>query len=387
MPVEILRPNADGDLVQLYVYPGGGAHSSKLSEVLPDYDATYVHRYGGTTSTSYDSYQLTDLGVSNIVITNVRVVAIVRRDAMNPGGTYPTTVGLGVRINGLNYYSNDSFSSNSYITIVRDFAINPNTGSAWTVAGVNSLQAFLGIGFYNMAYWQGGLISARCTQLYVEVTYAAPPSVTTLPATSVAVTSATLEGLLDSDGGLLSNCRFEWGLDTNYGFITPTQQKSTGQTFSQVIAGLEPGATYHFRALATNANGTGYGSDQSFTTPVVLPAVATEQATDIGVSSANLQGILTDDGGQDCDSSFEWGLTAGYGNDTPWQSGRRSPADFVQPIAGLTEDTEYHFKARSRNSAGVASGTNMTFRTSQETFESPCALLDPSLRLLLEEDS
>ena len=98
MPGEILRPNADGDLVQLYMYPGGGTHSSKISEVVPDDDATYVTRYGGTTSTSYDSYQLTDLGVSGVNITNVRVVARVRRIAQNPGGTYPTTIGLGIRI-------------------------------------------------------------------------------------------------------------------------------------------------------------------------------------------------------------------------------------------------------------------------------------------------
>ena len=108
MPVEILRPNADGDLVQLYMYPGGGTHSSKISEVVPDDDATYVTRYGGTTSTSYDSYQLSDLGVSGVNITNVRVVARVRRIAQNPGGTYPTTIGLGIRIGGLNYYANDS---------------------------------------------------------------------------------------------------------------------------------------------------------------------------------------------------------------------------------------------------------------------------------------
>ncbi|MBI2849768.1 MAG: fibronectin type III domain-containing protein [Chloroflexi bacterium] len=387
MPVEILRPNANGDLVQLYVYPSDGIHWNKLSELVADYDASYIHRYGGTTGTNYDSYQLADLSLSNIVITNVRVVAIVRREAMNPGGTYPTTVGLGVRINGLNYYSNDSFSSNSYITIVRDFPANPNTGGAWTVAAVNAMQAFLGIGFYNMAYWQGGLISARCTQLYVEVTYAAPPSVSTLPATNVAITSATLNGLLDSDGGLLSDCRFEWGPDTNYGFVTPTVQRSTGQSFAQAITGLQPGATYHFRAVASNANGTSYGSDQSFATPAVLPAVDTEQASDIGLSEATLQGSLTDDGGQDSDCRFEWGLTPNYGNETPWQSGRRSVVGFVQPIASLKADTFYHFRALARNSAGVAAGANMTFRTLKEVVEAPSAVLDPSLKMLLEEEA
>ncbi len=386
MPVEILRPNAVGEVNGLYVYPSGD-HWSRISEVVPDDDATYVHRYGGTTGTSYESYHLAELPVGNAVITNVRVVARVRRIAMNSGGTYPTTIGLGVRISGLNYFSNYSTSSNSYVTIARDFATNPNTGSAWTVASVNALQAFLALGFYNMALWQGGLISGRCTQLYVEVTYAAPPSVTTAPATDIEVTSARLNGMLDSDGGMPSSCGFEWGLDTLYGNLTPTELKTTGQAFSQVISGLQPGVTYHFRALATNTNGTSFGSDQSFTTPAVLPAVTTVEPTDIGLSTATLHGVLTDDGGQDCDCSFDWGLTASYGNETPWQSGRRSVGAFAQPIASLEADAFYHFRARARNSAGLATGSNITFRTLKETIEPPPAVLDPSLRMLLEEDA
>jgi len=387
MPVEILRPNANGDLVQLYVYPSDGIHWNKVSDLVPDDDATYVHRYGGTTSTSYDSYHLADLGVSGVVITNVRVVARVRRIAMNPSGTYPTTIGLGVRIGGLNYYSNYGVSSNSYVTIAKDFATNPNTGLSWTVADINALQAFLGMAFINMALWQGGLISGRCTQLYVEITYLAPPSVTTEPPTNIGATSATLHGMLDSDGGLPSDCGFEWGLDTGYGSISPTEQKSTGETFSQIIDGLQPNVTYHFRAFATNPYGTSYGSDLSFTTTAVLPAVATVSATDIRVSKATLNGVLTDDGGEPCDSGFEWGLTAGYGNETPWQSDKHLGDAFVQPIASLEADTVYHFRARARNSAGLASGADMTFRTLKETIEVPRSVVDPSLKLLLEEET
>lgn len=387
MPVETLRPNANGDLVQLYVYPSDGIHWNKVSDVVPDDDASYVHRYGGTTGTSYDSYQLTDPVAGIAVITNVRVVARVRRIAMNPSGTYHTTIGLGLRINGANYYSNYNTSSNSYVTIAKDFATNPNTGSAWTVADVNALQAFLGLGFYNMALWQGGLISGRCTQLYVEVTYAGSPSVTTEPATNVGATSANLKGLLDSDGGLPSDCGFEWGLDTGYGNITPTEQKTTGDAFSQLISGLQANTTYHFRAIATNLYGTSYGSDRSFTTAAVLPAVATTQATDIKVSEATLHGVLTDDGGEPCDSGFEYGLTAAYGNETPWQSGKHTGDTFVQPVASLEADTVYHFRARARNSAGIASGTDMTFRTSKEAVEVPHSLVDPSLELLLEEET
>ena len=386
MPVETIRPNTNGDLAQLYVYPGG-AHWDKVSDVVPDDDATYVHRYGGTTGTSYDSYHLADLVASGIVITSVRVVARVRRQAMNPSGTRSTTIGLGLRVSGLNYYSNYGTSSNSYVTIARNFATNPNTGLAWTVSDINALQAFLGLGFYNLALWQGGLISGRCTQLYVEVTYLSLPSVTTISPANVEATSATLNGILDSDGGLLSNCGFEWGLDTGYGSVTPTEPKSTGENFSQVLDSLQPNTTYHYRAFATNSYGTSYGFDQSFTTPSILPVVDTLSAIDIDVSKATLRGILLNDGGQACDCSFEWGLTSGYGNETSWQGGKGAGDAFAQMIAGLESDTTYHFRARARNTAGLVTGLNLTFRTLKETVEVPRSLIDPSLNLLLEEET
>jgi len=92
------------------------------------------------------------------------------------------------------------------------------------------------------------------------------PSVTTDPATSVEKETATLNGKLDDDGGEPCQCGFEWGM----GFTTPTESKVTGETFSQVIGGLNPGTEYHFRAFATNSAGTGYGDDMTFSTQPVI---------------------------------------------------------------------------------------------------------------------
>lgn len=77
---------------------------------------------------------------------------------------------------------------------------------------------------------------------------------------------ATLNGTLVDDGGEACNCGFEWGETTAYGNTTPTQSRTTGQTFAQGITGLLDGIVYHFRAFATNSAGTAYGADRTFTT-------------------------------------------------------------------------------------------------------------------------
>ncbi|MBA7678007.1 hypothetical protein ES703_86274 [subsurface metagenome] len=105
-------------------------------------------------------------------------------------------------------------------------------------------------------------------KLHIE--YYALPVVQTNPATGVAAVLATPNGTLDDDIGEACECGFEWGLDTDYGVITPTETKTTGETFSQVIGGLIPNTVYHFRAFATNSFGTGYGDDETFTTALVI---------------------------------------------------------------------------------------------------------------------
>ncbi|MBA7622252.1 hypothetical protein ES703_29626 [subsurface metagenome] len=96
------------------------------------------------------------------------------------------------------------------------------------------------------------------------------PTVTTDPATGRGAIAATINGILNQDGGEACECGFEWGLDTGYGTTTPPQSKTSGETFSQVIGGLQPGTTYHFRAFATNSVGTSHGADRTFTTALII---------------------------------------------------------------------------------------------------------------------
>lgn len=367
MPTVILAPNAAGDRQEWNLL--AGAASQWQACLTNDGDTSYS---GG--NWPYDEmtslFHLDSLPGGVGAITNVVVHVICRRTNSSLANVRPCIkTGSGEVYSGSNFFSNTT-----YVDISAGF------GGGWTVAQINNLQAGAKVG---TNFW-----GTRVTQVYVVVTYTAValPTTTTQAATAIAATQANLNGTLVNDGGAACNCGFEWGLTIAYGNITPTQARTTGQTFAETITGLDPNKTYHFKAFATNATGTSYGSDQSFTTPAVLPLAATVPATDIDLSKAMLRGILADDGGQACDSSFEWGLTTDYGNETPWQSDKNTGDAFIQMIASLEPDTVYHFRARARNSVGSATGTDQVLRTLKETVEVPGSLFDQSLRLLLEED-
>ncbi len=98
----------------------------------------------------------------------------------------------------------------------------------------------------------------------------AAPQVQTLPASDVTTTGATLHGSVNPNGAALSDCHFDLGTTTGYGRTVGCDPSSVGAGSAPVaisaLIGVDPGATYHYRLVATNANGTADGEDQTFTT-------------------------------------------------------------------------------------------------------------------------
>lgn len=103
-----------------------------------------------------------------------------------------------------------------------------------------------------------------------EVVIAEPtaPAVSTGPATRVTATTATLSGLVNP-GNQETTYHFEYGLTTQYGQVSETASVGAADLedhpVSAALTGLEPGAVYHYRLMATNATGTTTGEDATFT--------------------------------------------------------------------------------------------------------------------------
>lgn len=91
-------------------------------------------------------------------------------------------------------------------------------------------------------------------------------TVQTNPASNISNSQATLNGYLGAPYFASNYVYFQWGTTTGYGNQTSQQYLGSSGSFSNVITGLSPNTTYHFRAVGYNNNGTFYGQDQVFTT-------------------------------------------------------------------------------------------------------------------------
>ncbi|RLF51328.1 MAG: hypothetical protein DRN24_05155, partial [Thermoplasmata archaeon] len=127
-----------------------------------------------------------------------------------------------------------------------------------------------------------GYFSANPAQ-DTETTLVGSPSVITNAATNVEETSATLNAYISNTGGENPYRYIEWGL---YGQAF-THNESLGiggvGAYHKDVTGLSKGTRYHFRGLANNSRGWGYGSTLTFRTkpdpPTGFSATAINKTT------------------------------------------------------------------------------------------------------------
>lgn len=151
-----------------------------------------------------------------------------------------------------------------------------------------------------------------------------PPVATTLGASSVSYTAATLNARIDARG-VETSFYFQYGTTTAYGAQTapaPAGAGSHAMKVSQTItSGLSPDITYHYRVVAVSANGSSVGRDRTFKTPKIplsLTATATPNPVEFG-KSVVVEGTLAG--------------TEGPGKEVVLQS---NPFPFTSPVGFQT---------------------------------------------------
>src|SRR6516164_768093 len=193
----------------------------------------------------------------------------------------------------------------------------------------------------------------------LEPALTGPPIVATDPATFIASFSGRLNGSLNPHG-LSTTVHFQYGTTTNYGLTTApqTQTGNTSRPVSANIGSLTAHTTYHFRIVASNADGTRMGADRVFTTLAMTgsPVVITNPARSVTASSATLHGSL-DPHGLSTTVHFQYGTTTSYGHITASQTQTGNTYRNIVPnINGLSSHATYHFRIVATNTAGPGYG-------------------------------
>jgi hypothetical protein len=136
-----------------------------------------------------------------------------------------------------------------------------------------------------------------------DATFSTPPrpSIDAAAAQNLTLTDADLTATINPNG-FDTTYHFEYGTDTSYGTSVPIPDAGIGSgtsdvSVSQHLTSLTQNTTYHWRLLATNANGTaGAGADHTFvydTTGQGLPdGRGYEQVTPVHKNGANIGDIL-----------------------------------------------------------------------------------------------
>src|SRR5438132_1383736 len=118
-------------------------------------------------------------------------------------------------------------------------------------------------------------------QLFAEAF--APTDVSTLAATDISETDATLNGSANPGGAAILT-RFDFGPTTNYGSATADARldvASVATAFDATLNGLTQNETVHFRAVARTDFVTVDGPDQSLVVENVPPTVSIDDLPDI----------------------------------------------------------------------------------------------------------
>ena len=174
-----------------------------------------------------------------------------------------------------------------------------------------------------------------------------PPTVTTQAADDIAQTSAKLHGTVTAGSETITAQGFEWKVTAG---VTYTQVSATGATMEYTLNGLTPNTEYTFKAFATTASGTTYGSEMTFTTldqqQETCEAPTNVTASNITNNSADLswtqQGDVT-----------SWDVNYRVAGITDWNTSNTTTNPYT--LTGLNENTSYEVQVIANCTNGLTS--------------------------------
>jgi subtilase family serine protease len=110
----------------------------------------------------------------------------------------------------------------------------------------------------------------------------------------------------------------------------------------------------------------GFDGPSGVGTPKGLGAFKSKATSSITQTTATLSARVNPNGKTVTECEFEYGTSTSYGSKAPCKAlpgSGSSPVEVSAKIAGLTPNTEYHFRVVTTSSGGTIEGPDVTFKT------------------------
>jgi uncharacterized protein (TIGR02145 family) len=246
---------------------------SQLTGLLGD-SVYYVRAYAtNATGTGYSS-QLSFRAIPPVLATVVtKPATTITSTSATSGGTISFTGGTPHSEKGLVY------STTTNPTIANTKLIDNTVGLNWTT----NITGLTGNTKYYVRAYAINSVGAGYGGLDSFTTSPILPIISTNPVATITRTTAVSGGNISSDGGSVITGRgIVWNKTGNPVVgtdIIRTDASNTTGSFTLNLGNLNSGITYYVRAYATNAVGTTYGNELTFTTQPVLDTIGNQYTT------------------------------------------------------------------------------------------------------------
>ena len=201
----------------------------------------------------------------------------------------------------------------------------------------------------------------------VFATLGSAPTVSTLAASNATISTATLNGSVDPNGPAILQCTFEYGPTAEYGASVPCSASPGGGNtpipVSSTLAGLKPGALYHYRLLGSSLNGSSYGADRTVTALPLLPTVVTGTASVVTASSATLNGTVDTGGAPLTSCAFEFNNAETLIPCVTLPPPEGGPVAVSAPVSGLQPGAVFNYRLLATNAGGSSYAAIQQFTT------------------------
>lgn len=194
------------------------------------------------------------------------------------------------------------------------------------------------------------------------------PNINTKPMTEVTKNSATTGGIIVGDGGSPITAKGVcWNTSPNPTIANSHTDEGAGSgEFTSNLTSLTPNTTYYVKAYATNAVGTSYGEEVSFTTlkELFVPIVTTGAISDITETTAVGGGDVTFDGNTTVNArGICWNTSGDPTIDDNIVFSGNGTGTFISNLTSLSPNTTYYVRAFATNSVGTSYGEQVIFTT------------------------